>query len=30
MHLIEYDDDEEPSLFDLNIDLLCGDLEVLA
>ena len=30
MHLIEYDDDEEPSQFDLNIDLLCGDLEVLA
>lgn len=29
MHLVEYDDDEEPSLFDLNIDLLNGDLEVL-
>ena len=29
MHLVEYDDDEEPSLFDLNIDLLSGDLEIL-
>ena len=29
MHLVEYDDDEEPSLFDLNIDLLSGNLEIL-
>ena len=29
MHHIEYEEDEEPSYFDLNIDLLSGDLEVL-
>ena len=29
MHHIEYEEDDEPSYFDLNIDLLNGDLEVL-
>ena len=29
MHHIEYEEDEEPSYFDINIDLLNGDLEIL-
>ena len=29
MHHIDYEEDDEPSYFDLNIDLLNGDLEVL-
>jgi len=29
MHYIDYEEDEEPSQFDLNFDLLNGDLEVL-
>lgn len=29
VHQIEYEEDEEPSYFDLNIDLLNGDIEVV-
>ena len=29
MHHIEYEEDEDPSNFDLNTDVLNGDLEVL-
>lgn len=29
MHHMEYEEDEEPSYFDINIDLLNGDLEIL-